>query len=181
MDQRLPLFYCFFASLLFLSPIHLFMSSLCDDNVMNFHMFLTDCCLPLGTTWREEQQQRIATLHLSLLIRGEIVGFGGRGGGQAFAVTAGGSALPVTSKHSQTHIQTYLNCFIFVCHASLFEMTWNDFPSLDVQRKLSFEMTWNLSPRKHESTHCREYFHRKRETVKFCGYTLLSYLRHTNK
>lgn len=80
---------------------------------------VTACCLPLGTTWRKEQQRRIAMLHLSLLIRGEIVEFemDGVGGGQEFAVTAVWSTLPVTLKHTHTHIQ--IASYLCVTHRCL--------------------------------------------------------------
>lgn len=120
---------------------------------------VTACCLPLGTTWRKEQQRRIAMLHLSLLIRGEIVEFemDGVGGGSGVCCN---SCVKHTSCHFETHTHTYSNCLIFVRYASLFEMAWNDFQSLDVRRKLSFQMTWNLNPWKPK----REYYPTKQET-----------------
>lgn len=120
--------------------------------VMNFQVFLT--CLLFAIWHHMKKGTTTADCDASFIFinqrRDCLVG------GQAFAVTAAWSTLAVTSKHSLSH--TYSNCFIFVRHAWLFEMAWNDFQSLDVRRKLSFEMTWNLNPRKHEDTNLRKIF-----------------------
>lgn len=146
----------FYFSYFFTSPlrlfIYLFLLFMCADTVMNFQVFLT--CLLFAIWHHMKKGTTTADCDASFIFinqrRDCLVG------GQAFAVTAAWSTLAVTSKHSLSH--TYSNCFIFVRHAWLFEMAWNDFQSLDVRRKLSFEMTWNLNPRKHEDTNLRKIF-----------------------
>lgn len=83
---------------------------------------VTACCLPLGTTWRKEQQRRIAMLHLSLLIRGEIVEFemDGVGGGSGVCCN---SCVKHTSCHFETHTRTHIFKLPHICALRI--AVWN--------------------------------------------------------
>lgn len=109
--QRLPPFYYSLSSPLFISPAShssiyvFFVCWYCHEfpHVFNWLLF---------ATWhhmKKEQQLRIATLHLSLLIRGENVEFGG---GSGVCCT---SWVKHTSCHFKTLNHTHIQIASYLC------------------------------------------------------------------
>lgn len=126
-----PIYSSFLPRLLLLSHL-LFILHL---SLFSFALFV---CLLFAACMKEQQQQRIVKLNLSLLIRGDAVEFAGEKGTRVRSGICSNSWI----RHISCHFLTYYWNFLpLPHHALLSQITWNDIRPLDVQRKLSFKMT----------------------------------------